>query len=442
MTPRFATAAVFSCLFAASVASADNPLVLDQFTADPTARVFDGRLYVYPSHDIPPIPGKTRPDWFAMADYHVFSTDDLTTYKDHGVIVTQSAVPWVDAASYSMWAPDCVRRDGRYYFYFPARGKDGKFHVGVATADAPTGPFLPEPEPITGVSGIDPCVLIDKDGQAYLYYSQNKLFVAKLKPDMRHLDGPPQAIANLPEKGLKEGPFVFERQGTYYLTYPHVAGKIERLEYATGPTPTGPFTVAGVIMDESPSGCWTNHQSVVQYQNDWYLFYHDNQLSPAFDKNRSIRADRLHFKPDGSIRKVTPTLRGVGTADARRPVQIDRHTAVGPQGTRVAFVEPTQPAAGWFAAFDRPGAWLRYDRVNFGRVAPAGLIARCAGQTAGRLEVRLDSPDAPPLARLDIAAGDWSEQTATLSAKVVGVHDLFLTLPADGAVRIDWLRFE
>ncbi len=111
---------------------------------------------------------------------------------------------------------------------------------------------------------------------------------------------------------MQEGPFTFERNGTYYLTYPHVADKIERLEYATSTSPMGPYKWAGVILDESASGCWTVHHSILDYQGQWYLFYHDRDLSPSFDKNRSIRADKLYFNDDGSIRKVTPTLRVSG----------------------------------------------------------------------------------------------------------------------------------
>ena len=117
--------------------AAQNPVIRDQFTADPTARVFDGRLYLYPSHDIP-VPEGARPNWFSMADYHVFSSEDLTTWQDHGVIVTQNAVPWGKPDAYSMWAPDCVRKNGRYYFYFPNAPKEGRgFAIGVATAEHP-----------------------------------------------------------------------------------------------------------------------------------------------------------------------------------------------------------------------------------------------------------------------------------------------------------------
>ena len=159
---RISLISVGFVLFLIQIGMADNPLILDQFTADPTARVFEGKIYVYPSHDIPVPPGSgARPNWFCMEDYHVFSSENLIDWTDHGVILTQSEVPWLTRMSYNMWAPDCVFRDGKYYFYFPTGGG-----IGVAIADNPYGPFKPEPTSIQGIRGIDPGVIIDKDGSA------------------------------------------------------------------------------------------------------------------------------------------------------------------------------------------------------------------------------------------------------------------------------------
>lgn len=294
---------------------AQNPLIMTQFTADPSARVFNGKVYIYPSHNILATPGHGKPGWFCMQDYHVFSSANLTDWTDHGVIVSQNKVPWADSTAYSMWAPDCIERDGKYYFYFPTVAKAGGgrgFSVGVAIADKPEGPFVPQPLPIAGIHGIDPNVQIDKDGQAYIYWAQGNLYGAKLKANMLELASEPVKLEGFPDKGLKEGPYLFARKGIYYMTYPHVADKIERLEYAMSDNPLGPFKYAGVLMDESASGCWTNHQSVIEFKNQWYLFYHNDDLSPNFDKNRSVRADSLFFNQDGTIRKVNPTLRGVG----------------------------------------------------------------------------------------------------------------------------------
>ena len=431
-------------LLHAGAAFATNPLITDQFTADPTARVFEGRIYVYPSHDIIATPGKGRPGWFCMEDYHAFSSENLTDWTDHGVIVAQNAVPWVRPDSYGMWAPDCVEKDGKYYFYFPAPPKEGRgFGIGVAIADRPTGPFTPQPKPIEGAHGIDPCVFIDKDGSAYLFYAARKIFVVKLKPNMVELDGAPQAIENLPTHGLIEGPFVFERKGVYYLTYPHAATKAERLEYAMGPSPSGPFTPAGVIMDESPSGCWTNHQSIVEYRGEWLLFYHDDDLSPKFDKARSIRADYLSFNNDGTIRKVVPTLRGVGTVDANSEIQVDRYSAISGDPVAVSFVDPANPRTGWKIALPVTKSWVRFDRVDFGRSSLRRVQARATAAKGTTIEIRVDREDGPLLAHVKVGqSAGWKIASANLRHSPRGVHDLFVIQAGRNPVDLDWIRFE
>jgi len=306
-------------IFSTNIVLAQNPLITEQFSADPTARVFEGKMYVYCSHDIPTPPGiGLRGNWFCMEDYHVYSSENLIDWTDHGVILTQSQVPWLRRMSYNMWAPDCVAKNGKYYFYFPTGGG-----IGVAIADKPYGPFTPESQSIAGVRGIDPGVLIDDDGSAYLFWGG--ISVAKLKENMVELDSQPQRIANLPRPGLIEGPFPFKRNDIYYLTYPHEVDGQERLEYMTAGSPMGPYQWKGVIMDQSESGCWTNHQSIVEYKGQWYLFYHDKDLSPDFDKNRSIKADYLYFNEDGTIQKVIPTHRGVGISSALKEINIDRY---------------------------------------------------------------------------------------------------------------------
>lgn len=152
--------------------------------------------------------------------------------------------------------------------------------------------------------------------------------MAKLKENMLELASEPQVFEGLPETGLKEGPYLFERNGIYYMTYPHVQNKTERLEYAVGDNPMGPLKFTGTIMDESPTGCWTNHQSFIEFNNQWYLLYHHNDLSPQFDKNRSIRIDSLFFNKDGTIQKVTPTLRGVGLTSASQKIELEQYLAI------------------------------------------------------------------------------------------------------------------
>jgi hypothetical protein len=427
-------------------ARAQNPFITNQFTADPSARVFGGRVYVYPSHDIPCGPGRGRIGWFCMEDYHVFSSANLTDWTDHGVIVTQNKVPWVQPDSYSMWAPDCVFRNGKYYFYFPSTPRDttgGRgFTIGVAVADKPTGPFVPQPTAIKGVRGIDPNVFIDHDGQAYLYWSQGNIYGAKLKENMLELATGPKTLGELPGKGLKEGPYLFERQGIYYLTYPHVENKTERLEYATSTSPLGPFTVRGVIMDESPTGCWTNHHSILPFQNQWYLFYHHNDLSPKFDKNRSVRIDSLSFAADGAIRKVTPTLRGVGLTSARRPIQLDRYSRLSERGAAIAFLDTANTFRGWKTVLSAAG-WVQYNGVDFGAQPLRTATLRAASAAGATIQVRLDRASGPVIAQLTVPKGGaWQNVEAPLAAYQPGRHTLFVSLKGGAGAEIDWLSFE
>ena len=425
-----------------------NPIIRTMFSADPSARVFGNKVYLYPSHDIVATETKGRKGWFCMEDYHVYSSENLTDWKDEGMIVTQNKVPWVMPDSYSMWAPDCIERNGKYYFYFPTAPKDtivyGRgFRIGVAVADHPAGPFVPQPLPIQNVRGIDPNVFIDKDGQAYLYWSAGNIYGAKLKENMLELDSDVDTLGVLPTKGLKEGPYMFERKGIYYLTYPHVENKIERLEYATGSHPLGPFAFAGVIMDESPTGCWTNHHSILPFNNQWYLFYHHNDYSPAFDKARSVRIDSLFFNEDGSIKKVTPTLRGVGTTDASQKIQIDRYNQLSDQGSSIESIDTLDRFKGWKTILSSKAAWVQYNSVDFGKKPRKKIIVNSMSASGGTLEVHTQGINGPLIAEVKINPGkSWSITESTLLQSSPGIQHLFITLKDNRSVDIDWISFE
>ena len=425
-----------------------NPFIRDQFTADPTARVFNGKVYVFPSHDIMS-PIEPERAWFCMEDYHVFSSENLVDWTDHGVIVTQNKAPWVREDSYAMWAPDAIEKDGKYYFYFPAPAKPeygrGSM-IGVAIADKPEGPYIPIEKPITGANGIDPCVLIDKDGQAYLYWCGGGMWVAKLKPNMIELDGERQQVQGLPPGGgLKEGPFVFERNGIYYYTYPWVKNNTtELLYYCTGDNPMGPFRDGGVIMDEWPSKCWTNHHSFVQFKGQWYLFYHHNDYSPDFDKNRSARIDSVTFNTDGTIQKVIPTLRGVGLTDARKEIQIDRYTSISDSSATVIFLNPRNPFEGWKTILSREDGWVRYNNIDFTTGGFSKAKSRVYSARGGTLVIRDGtSITAPVIAKLEVpASGRWSVMNVGLSESLSGVKDIFVSIEGNNPVQVDWISFE
>lgn len=424
--------------------AAQNPIIKGNYTADPTARVFGDRVYLYPSHDIIS-PTQPEAKWFSMADYHVYSSENLVDWTDHGVILSQEQVPWGNPEGYSMWAPDCVERDGKYYFYFPDMPAEGGlrgFTVGVAVADSPEGPYEPLPTPIKGINGIDPCVLQASDGDAYIYWANNgMLYGARLKDNMCELDGKTIIVSEGLPEGFKEGPFVFEKDGTYYLTYPWVQDATETLAYATSKNPRGPFDFKGLIMEQSPTSCWTNHHSLVQFKGQWYLFYHHNDYSPAFDKNRSARIDKLIFNADGSIQPVTPTLRGVGISDARKEIQMDRYSQIYPYGTSIAFLNPASPFDGWYVRLGIEGAWVRYDEVDFSETAPTTAILRVRAEKASTLAISASWLDVFGEVKVPKTA-KWKEVKVALSGNPTGLKNLVLSLTSGSGVEIDWIRFE
>ena len=434
--------AIASLCLMTGMVQAQNPIIRDQFSADPTAKVFEGKMYLYPSHDIPS-PIDRLKKWFCMADYHVFSSDNLTDWKDHGVIVSQTHVPWLQPDSYTMWAPDCVYKDGKYYFYFPAalRGTEKDFAVGVAISDKPYGPFTPQMQAIEGVNGIDPCVLIDTDGQSYIYWAGQGMYMAKLKDNMTELASEPIQVSELPD-GFKEGPFVFERKGKYYFTFPWVKDKTEKLAYCMGDSPMGPFEFKGIIMDESPTDCWTNHHSIVEYQGQWYLFYHHNDYSPDFDKNRSVRVDSLSFNADGTICKVTPTLRGVGITDARTRIQIDRYSSISSTGGSIDFLDEADKFQGWKVVFNKKNAWLQYNRVDFGNEKVQELTVRARSTSGGVLQVRTGK-SGKLIATIRIPRSkEWVENRVQVASSPTGIQDLYVSLQSGSQVEVDWIGFD
>ena len=419
---------------------AQNPIIRDQFTADPTARVFEGKVYLYPSHDIIS-PVEPERKWFSMADYHVFSSEDLVNWTDHGMILSQENVPWGNPEGYSMWAPDCVYKNGKYYFYFPNAPKEGRgFAIGVAVADKPYGPFTPEQKPIEGVGGIDPCVLVVSDGSAYLYWSGMGLRGAKLADNMLELDGESVRLdENLPA-GFKEGPFIFERNGKFYLTYPWVQDRTETLAYAMSDKPLGPYEFKGIIMAQSPSACWTNHHSLVEYKGEWYLFYHHNDYSPQFDKNRSVRIDKVIFNEDGTIQPVTPTLRGVGVSPARSIIQLDRYSFLSQGGTYIDFLNVENPFEGWFVNLPRPETWVEYEDIDFGSASPKTVKMRVRSEKGAR--VAFSAAENQYFAHMDIpASAAWTEVSAPMESELTGLNYVRAVVES-GDVQIDWMTFE
>lgn len=316
-----------------------RPLVTHIYTADPSAHVFNGKIYIYPSHDIDAgIPFNDNGDHFGMRDYHVFSMEDPESeVVDHGIALDIDDVPW---ASRQMWAPDAAYKDGKYYFYFPAKDKNDIFRIGVAIGDKPQGPFVPQAEAIKASYSIDPAIFEDDDGTYYMYfggiwggqlqkYRDNKFdinneepkpdhpalgpIIAKLSADMTEFDETPKEILILDENNQQllagdnnrrffEASWVHKFNDKYYFSYS--TGDTHLICYAIGDNPYGPFHYAGKIL--TPVVGWTSHHSICKFKDQWYLFYHDSILSGGVTHLRSIKMAPISHDQDGKISTLHP----------------------------------------------------------------------------------------------------------------------------------------
>jgi hypothetical protein len=313
-------------------------LVDNLYTADPAAHVFNGKIYIYPSHDVESgIPENDLGDHFDMRDYHVFSLDDVEKGEvtDHGVALAIKDIPW---AGRQLWDSDCAFKNGKYYLYFPLKDKTDIFRIGVAISDKPEGPFKPLDAPMKGSYSIDPCVFLDDNGNHFMYfgglwggqlqrYRNNKAIecghepkddepalcarVAKMSDDMLEFEEEPRDVVILDENGepLKAGDhdrrffeaaWMHKYQGKYYFSYS--TGNTHNLCYTVGDNPYGPFTYKGVIL--TPVVGWTTHHSVVEFKGKWYLFHHDSKPSGGKTWLRSMKVVELEYNPDGTIKTI------------------------------------------------------------------------------------------------------------------------------------------
>ena len=317
-----------------------KPLISEIYTADPSAHVFNGKIYIYPSHDIEAnVPEDDEGGHFNMKDYHVLSMDNIDAkVVDNGVALDIKDVPW---AGRQMWAPDAAYKNGTYYLYFPVKDKEDVFRMGVATSKSPTGPFKAEPAPIPGSFSIDPAVFTDTDGKTYMYFGgiwggqlqrwhtgkYDKSLktdlqkdkepalspkIALLSNDMLTFDGPVKDIQIVDSLGKPllggdhdrrffEGAWMHKYKDTYYFSYS--TGDTHFLAYATSKSPYGPFTYQDTFM--KPVSGWTTHHSIVEFNGKWYIFYHDVELSGKTHL-RNVKVRELKRKDDGAIELITP----------------------------------------------------------------------------------------------------------------------------------------
>lgn len=439
-------------------AIAVNPIVQTNYTTDPAPMVHNDTLYVYTGHD------EAGADFFWMQEWRVYSTTDMVNWTDHGSPLAIEDFEWGDDRA---WAPQCVERNGKFYFYVPLHSRlSGAMAIGVAVGDTPVGPFkdaLGHPLVDGSWDYIDPTVFIDDDGQAYLYWGNPEIYYVKLNDDMVSFSGDVQKVEQTVEgfgapgpkmrsedvkykDNYTEGPWFYKRGGKYYLLYA-AGGVPEHIAYSMSDRPTGPWKYMGEIMPLCDTGSFTNHCGVADFKGNSYFFYHTGKLPGGGGFGRSVAVEQFDYNPDGTFPVIMPTDEGVapvGTLDPYRRVEAE--TMAWSSGVGVEQNAET----GVYVSDVHNGDYIMVKNLNFGSGAPRTFGASVASALrGGTLEVRLDSPEGDLIASLDVpGTGGWENwryiETPAL-AEVPGLHDIYFVFKGRKGPKlfnIDYWRFE
>lgn len=436
-------------LSSASVSFADYPIFSQRYTADPTGIEYNGRLYLYCSHDND---GQSE---YVISDITCISTDDMKNWTDHGeVFVPSKDCKWGATKS---WAPQIVYRNNKFYLYYG----NGGSAIGVAVSDSPTGPFkdlatkplvdsnTPGVMPANNMWLFDPGVFVDDDGQAYMYFGGNgesNIRVIKLGDDMVSTVG---SATTMTAPLFFEASYLHKYNGKYYFSYSSNFSKgAATIEYMMSDKPTSGFQYKGTVLPNPPDNSGNNnHHSIFTFKGDWYIAYHNryvamqNKVDTTYQRNVCI--DRLEYNADGTIKKVTitkdglPQLKYVDPYVKNLAVTMAEQNGIeteecGEGGRNLAFIEN--------------GDWIRVRGVDFGDGATS-FEARVASATdGGNIELRLDSPTGKLVGTCAVpSTGDWQTyQTETCSVSgATGVHDLYLKFTGGSGYlfNVSWWKF-
>ncbi len=450
-----------------STVQAQNPIVSHCYTADPAPMVFEGNdsLYVYCDEDMN-VPGVN--DFYFMERWRVYSTVDMVNWTDHGEAMPRTAFKW--GREGTCWASQCVKR-GDYYYWYMCLSKPGdwRHYIGFGRSKKPSGPYkdvLKKPLFDTGEGGdIDPTVFIDDDGQAYLYWGNNKLRYAKLGSAMIYIN------TNIGKKGIvevpltaeafggvkvddkvtgkdcyEEGPWLDKRGDNYYLMYA-AGGVPEHISYSMSKSPEGPWEYKGIVMKQQDTGSFTNHSGMVHYQGKDYFFYHTGWAPKGGGGfNRSMAVEEMHFNADGTIKPITATRKGVKALHTMSPyIPQQAETLNAAVGISVVGNEDT----GVYVTGIHAGDSMRVANLDFGTEGAKSITLRVASANGkGTLVIRQDNAKGKVLARIPVAAtgGDnvWAEQTTDLTAIPTGTHAIHFSFSGTDTQPLfnwDWWQF-
>jgi arabinoxylan arabinofuranohydrolase len=440
--------AFLATLFNFSIGTAQNPIVQTKYSADPAPMVYNGKVYLYTSHD------EDHSTWFTMNDWLLYTTEDMVNWTDHGSVLSYKDFSW---GKMNAWAPQCIERDGKFYMYVPITPKEGVGSIGVAVSDSPYGPFvdpLGKPLIAQSIADIDPTVFIDDDGQAYLFWGNPVCYYVKLNEDMISTEGEIQQIPNTIEAFGKrtgeenptrpttyeEGPWLYKRNNLYYLFF--AAGPIsEHIGYSTSKSIRGPWNYQGVVMP-TEGGAFTNHPGVIDFKGKSYFFYHNGALKGGGGFTRSVCVEELKFNKDGSVvpMKMTEGIKK-GLKNLNPFVKNEAETIAWSEGVKAK----TNKEVGNFITAKQNEAFTSVKDVDFRKEGASKFTARVGTTHNGNviMEIRLDSKDGDLLGTVNVplTGGDdrWSLQTIDIK-KVTGIHDVYFVFK--GKASIDLMYFD
>jgi arabinoxylan arabinofuranohydrolase len=431
----------------AQPAFAENPIIRHIYTADPAPMVYGDTVYLCTSHD----EDVTVDNFFTMNDWFVFSSKDMVNWTDHGSPLSYQTFSWSNGKA---WAPHCVERGGKFYFYVPVSPNS----IGVAVADSPTGPFT-DPIGAPLVTGsyqyIDPTVFVDSDGQAYLYFGNPKLWYVKLNENMISYSGSiteiPQTTQSFGTRAgnaerptlYEEGPWFYRRGDLYYMLYA-ATGIPEDIGYSTSPGPTGPWTYRGIIMPNQSGHAFTNHAGVIDFQGRSFFFYHTQEAPGGGGYKRSVAVEEFTYNSDGSFPTINKTSAGV--TESVEPL-IPYYRV---EGETMAFgsgieVEDSSDGGRNLSNLEN-GDYIKLRAVDF-LTGPVSFEASVASATSGgTIELRIDGVDGALIGTCPVGStGGWQswELVSCEVSEVTDLHDLYLVFTGPGGFlfNIDYWQF-
>lgn len=447
---RFGIIILIAILKLGSQSFAQNPIIQTKYTADPAPLVYNDTVFLYTGHDEDDAFG------FKMHNWMLYYSTDMANWTEYGAVASLDDFDWVHDTN-GAWAAQCVERNGKFYLYCPMPGGVG---IGVLVADTPYGPFK---DPIGGPliknsnHDIDPTILIDDDGQAYMYWGNPKVYYVKLNEDMISYSGEINQDPTTPEN-YQEGPWVWKKQGHYYMAYASTCCP-EGIGYAMSKSPTGAWEYKGMIMDgdQRSSG---NHPGVIDYKGNSYVFGFNyailKQTMAKHYERRSVCVEKITYNTDGTIQKLpfwSTNVKQIGTLNPYNIVEAE--TMAYSEGLKTEFVTEWERNISWdkgnkiadrlFVSSIHNGDFLMVKGVNFSKGATSVDLS-IASLSGGKIEIHIDKIDGPLLAIVNVntsGEGDIWKTISTPVNKIEGVHDLYFVFKGEKDLfNFDWWKFK